>query len=236
MGGNESDGVRRRLLSLRDEGFRDFQSKLIPNVDPAQIIGVRTPDLRRLAREMLKEGLPAFLNELPHEYFEESQLHAFIISEIKDFDLSLSETGRFLPFIDNWATCDQLSPKAFRKNRPALLSKVKEWILSKRAYTARFAIGNLMRHFLDEDFSPEYLEMVAAVDSEEYYVRMMAAWYFATALAKRWEAALIFIKERRLEPWTHNKAIQKACESLRISAEQKEELRGMRVERGCARI
>ena len=222
--------IRKRLFSMKDEAFRAFQAKVIPTLGAERIIGVRTPGLRRLATELHKNGgCPGFLAALPHEYFEENQLHAFVIAEEKEFGGALAETERFLPFIDNWATCDQLSPAAFAKNRAALLPRISAWLASGHVYTARFAIGMLMRHFLDEDFSPACLEMVASVTPDEYYLSMMVAWYFATALAKQYDAALPLIAARRLDPWTHNKAIQKACESRRVSAERKEELRRLRV-------
>ncbi len=214
-----------RLYELRDEKYRDFQAKLIPSVDPETIIGVRTPDLRRLAKlidaHLIFEGLP-------HKYFEENQLHAFALSLIKDFDECVHKTDEFLPFVDNWATCDQLSPKVFKKHRAELLPFIDRWIDSGETYTVRFGIGMLMEHFLDEDFDPRYAERVAAVKSDEYYVNMMAAWYFATALAKRYDSVLPFIEERRLYPDVHKKAVQKALESYRIPPDRKEKLRTLR--------
>ena len=174
----------------------------------------------------------SFLAELPHRYFDENQLHAFLMSEMKDFPRCMEEVERFLPYIDNWATCDQLSPKVFRKHRKELLLRIPEWIRSKETYTIRFGIGMLMQHFLDEDFDPAYLELVAALRSEEYYVNMMIAWYFATALAKQYDAALPLMENRQLSDWTHNKAIQKALESFRVTPEHKEVLRSLRVRRG----
>ena len=221
--------IQARLFALQDKAYGEFQAKLIPGVEPESFIGVRTPELRKLAKEMLKEGgYEAFLSSLPHQYFDENQLHAFIISEMKDFDRCLAETERFLPFVDNWATCDQMSPKVFKKHRTELLEAVKLWIRSDLTYTVRFAIGMLMEHFLDGDFSPEYPAMVAAVRSEEYYVNMMRAWYFATALAKQWEAVIPYLEDDKLDLWTHNKTIQKAVESYRITEGQKEQLRKMR--------
>lgn len=227
MQNNET--IQQKLFSLQDTKYRDFQAKLIPTVCADSVIGVRTPELRAFAKELAKSGdYDGFLSSLPHEYFEENQLHAFVISEIKDFEKCLSETERFLPFINNWATCDQLSPKVFKKHRAALLERIKVWIKSSHTYTVRFAIGMLMQHFLDEDFKIEYAEAVASVKSEEYYINMMIAWYFATALAKQYDAALPFISQMRLEIWTHNKTIQKAIESYRISDEKKNLLRGMK--------
>ena len=221
--------VREELFRLQDRKYRDFQSKLIPNVDPETIIGVRTPEIRKLAKKVIKrEDAGEFLGELPHQYFDESQLHAFTISEIRDFAKCMEEVERFLPFVDNWATCDQLSPKVFKKHKEELLVKIREWMRSERTYTVRFAIGALMQHFLDEDFDPAYPELVAGVRSEEYYVNMMIAWYFATALAKQYGAVLPYIEQRRLDKWVHNKTIQKAVESYRIDDEQKKYLRSLK--------
>lgn len=232
---------------MADPKTAAFTSRIIPNVDPKTILGIKTPELRALAKELLKSPKGAanaskakkaaalapaaqkFLSDLPHKYFEENQLHGFVVSGIKDFDQCVAELERFLPCIDNWATCDQTSPACFKKHKAELLPRVKKWIKSKHVYTVRFAIGMLMRHFLDEDFAPEYLEMVAAVKSDEYYIKMEVAWYFAEALAKQWDAALPYIKQKRLEAWTHNKAIQKARESFKISDERKELLAGMKV-------
>lgn len=217
------------LFSLQDKKYRDFQRKLIPTVAAEKIIGVRTPELRSLAKRTFKSGdFSSFFDELPHTYFDENQLHAFLICEIKDFNSCVREVERFLPFVDNWATCDQLSPKIFKKHHSDLLPYIKNWISSSQTYAVRFAIGMLLQHFLDEDFKIEYAEMVASVRSEEYYINMMVAWYFATALAKQYEAALPFISENRLSFWTHNKAIQKALESYRISDEKKAILRAMK--------
>ena len=220
----------RRLHSLQDLKYRDMQIKIIPTLDPETIIGVRTPDLRTMAKEMLRTGdHKAFLEELPHRYFEENQLHAFILSGMKDYDECMQELERFLPYVDNWATCDQMSPKVFRKHRKELMARIREWIRSEKPYTVRFGAGMLMEHFLDEDYDPEYPAMVAGIRSEEYYVNMMIAWYFATALAKQYESVLPFIEERRLDDWTHNKAIQKSVESRRITEEQKTYLRSLRI-------
>lgn len=228
-----TEEIRKELFLMQDRKYRDFQSRLMPTVDPERMIGVRTPALRKLAKEMGKSGDSAsFLAKLPHRYFDENQLHAFLLSEMKDFPRCMEEVERFLPYIDNWATCDQLSPKVFRKHRNELLLRISEWIRSKETYTIRFGIGMLMQHFLDEDFDPAYLEMVAALRSEEYYVNMMIAWYFATALAKQYDAALPLMENRRLSDWTHNKAIQKALESFRVTPEHKEVLRSLRVRRG----
>ena len=225
-----NEEIREKLYDRQDLKYRDFQAKLIPGMEPEKMIGVRTPDLRKIAKQMAKrEDIGEFLENLPHEFFDENQVHAFVISELKDYGRCVQGVERFLPFVDNWATCDQMSPKVFKKHRPELLDSIKEWIRSEHTYTVRFAVGMLMQHYLDEDFDPAYPEMVAEVQSEEYYIRMMIAWYFATALAKQYEAVLPYIEERRLEPWTHNKTIQKAIESYRITPEQKEYLKSLKV-------
>lgn len=217
-----------RLMALRDEGFRSFQQTLIPEIQ-TPMLGVRTPALRALAREAAgQEDTAAFLAALPHEIFEENQLHAFILSEMKAFEPCVAGVDAFLPFVDNWATCDQMSPKCFRKNRKALLPHVERWLGAEHPFTVRFGLGMLMEHYLDGDFDPAYLSRAAAVSSAHYYVKMMAAWYFATALAKQYEAAVPYIEEGRLEAWTCQKAIQKALESRRVTEEHKEYLRALR--------
>ena len=228
-----TEEIRERLFQLQDEKYRDFQSKLIPNLEASVMIGVRTPELRKLSREMVRrENIGEFLDALPHRYFDENQLHAFILSEIRDYDRCVEAVCRFLPYVDNWATCDQMSPKVFRRNRQALLPHIREWIDSGKTYTVRFGIGMLMSHFLDEGFDQTYAETVASIRSEEYYVNMMIAWYFATALVGHYEEILPFLEEKRLDPWTHNKAIQKAIESYCITEEQKAYLRTLRISAG----
>ena len=224
------EGIRERLFELQDEKYRDFQQGLIPSVEQKEFIGIRTPALRKLAKELYKAGdLDEFFQDLPHKYFDENQLHAFAISEIKDFDECMKALEEFLPFVDNWATSDQMSPKVFKKNKEELFSHIKKWLGSDHTYTVRFGIGMLMQHFLDEDFDLSYPEMVAEIRSDEYYINMMIAWYFATALAKQYERILPFIEEKRLSPWTHNKAIQKSVESYRITDEQKTYLRRLKI-------
>ncbi len=221
--------VRERLLALRDEQNAAFVAKLIPNIPAETILGARTPALRSLAKELWREGdVSDFLAELPHRYFEENSLHAFFIEQIRDYDACMAELERFLPWVDNWATCDSMSPKLFRKHRPELLERIRVWLGSNRTYTVRFAVGMLMEHFLDGDFVPETMDWVAELRSEEYYVNMMIAWYFATALAKQYEAALPFLEQGRLDRRTHNKAIQKAVESRRISGERKAYLKTLK--------
>ena len=222
--------IREHLFSMQDTKYRDFQAKLIPTVEADSVIGVRTPELRKYATELIRQGeYDAFLQDLPHKYFDENQLHAFIVSGIRDYEKCMEELCRFLPYVDNWATCDQMSPKVFKKHKTELFKQVKEWIKSDAAYTVRFAIGMLMEHFLDEDFDPEFPKMVAKVRSEEYYINMMIAWYFATALAKQYDAILPYIEEKKLDAWTHNKAIQKSVESYRITPEQKVYLKNLKV-------
>ncbi len=226
------DEIKDELFSQQDTVYRDFQAKLIPTIDKETVIGVRTPALRKMAKQLAKrEDMDTFLKTLPHKYFEENQLHAFIIAERKDFTQCMGELCAFLPYVDNWATCDQMSPKVFKKHRQELLPYIREWIASDQTYTVRFGVGMLMAHFLDEDFDRTYPEMISKIRSEEYYVNMMIAWYFATALAKHYEAILPYIEEKRLETWTHNKAIQKAVESYRITPEQKGYLRGLKISR-----
>lgn len=221
--------IRKTLCELQDIPYRDFQKKLIPSVDPEKIIGVRTPALRKLAGELAKrEDTDVFLNDLPHVFFEENQLHAFIISGMKDYPACLEKLNAFLPYVDNWATCDQMSPAVFRKNKTDLFGHILEWVKSEDIYTIRFGVGMLMQHYLDDTFDGSYPEIVAGIQSEEYYVNMMRAWYFATALAKQYDAVLPFIEDGRLDTWTHNKAIQKSIESRRIAADQKAYLRSLK--------
>ena len=224
-----NEEIINNLNSLSDSKYRDFQIKLIPGTTSDQMIGVRTPDLRSYAKELSKrDDISDFLNNLPHEFFDENQLHAFVISLMKDYDKCMCEVERFLPYVDNWATCDQMSPKIFKKNKEKLLEKIRDWMASDKTYTIRFGIKMLMEHFLDDDFDLQYPDMVASVRSEEYYVNMMIAWYFATALAKQYDSILPYIEEKRLDTWTHNKAIQKSIESYRITDDQKSYLRSLK--------
>ena len=226
------DEIRDELFKMQDMDYRDFNSKLIPTVDKESMIGIRTPDLRKYAKQLGKSSdVIEFLQTLPHKYFDENQLHAFIISEIKDFKNCIDEINRFLPYIDNWATCDQLSPKIFKKHHSELFAYIKDWLKSDKVYTIRFGIGMLMEHFLDEDFDILYPETVSKIRSGEYYINMMIAWYFATALAKQYESIIPFIENNSLDIWTHNKAIQKAVESLRISDEKKEYLKSLKIKK-----
>ena len=217
------------LFLLQDEKYRDFMAKLTPNLPKDVFIGVRTPELKKLAKKIKKAGDESvILDHLPHHYFEENQLHAFLISLEKDFGDALMLTEEFLPFVDNWATCDQLSPKVFQKHLPEVRQAAYGWMTSSHPYTIRFGIECFMRYFLDEEFLPEYPEKIAILRSEEYYVNMMIAWYFATALAKQYTAVLPILEERKLDPWVHNKTIQKAVESYRVTKEHKEYLKTLK--------
>lgn len=234
-----NDEIREKLFANQDIKYQAFQSKLIPNIDPDTVIGVRTPVLRKLAKELIKQyslsrkttedSLGLFLSALPHKYFEENQLHAFILSEIKDFNPAIEFVEEFLPFVDNWATCDQMSIKIFKKHKLGLLPYLKRWIESEKTYSIRFGIVTLMNLYLDDDFKPDYLKWIVEIDSEEYYVNMARAWFFATALAKQYDATLPFFEERKLDKWTHNKSIQKAIESYRVSKDHKDYLKTLRI-------
>ena len=217
---------------MQDLKYRDFHSRLMPNIDKDLVIGVRTPQLRKFAAEVSKSGSAAeFIKVLPHKYYEENNLHAMLIEHIKDYDATIIEMERFLPFIDNWATCDLLTLHMMKKHRDIFIREIYRWMESDKPYIIRFGISMLMRHYLDEGFKPEYPEKVAAIRSEEYYVNMMRAWYFATALAKQYEKILPFLEEQRMDIWTHNKTIQKSIESYRITQEQKDHLRTLRIKK-----
>ncbi len=221
--------IREKLFELQDKEYGAFQVKLTPGIDTESVIGVRVPVLRKLAKEIYKSGdYEAFLQDLPHRYYDENMLHGLIISEIKDYEKCIVHLEAFLPYVDNWAVCDIMSPKALKKQKKELLGKIREWTKSTHTYTCRFGMEMLMSFYLDEDFKAEYLEIPAAVHSDEYYVNMMIAWFFATALAKQWEATIPYIEEKRLGDWTHNKTIQKAVESYRITGEQKDYLRTLK--------
>ena len=222
--------IRARLFAMQDLKYRDFTAKLTPTVPPERIIGVRTPELRKYAVELSKtEDAAAFMAALPHLYQEENNLHAFLIERIADYDACVAALDAFLPYVDNWATCDSMSPKCLKKQLPRLTGEIRRWMASDWVYTVRFGMGMLMRHFLDDAFDPAYLDWVAALRSEEYYINMMIAWFFATALAKQWDATLPYIENCRLDVWTHNKAIQKAVESFRIPEDRKNLLRAQKI-------
>lgn len=229
----ETECIRAELFRLQDEQYRAFQSALMPTVPKEKVIGVRVPALRKLAKRLA--GTPraeAFLQELPHFYYEENNLHAFLVEAIRDYSEALRATEKFLPYIDNWATCDCFCPKVFAKHKEKLLMHIRCWLDAGEVYTARYGMGLLMRYYLDDAFRPEYLAWVAGVHSEEYYLNMMRAWYFATALAKQPDATLPWLTKKRLDAWTHNKTIQKAVESYRIPDEMKRQLRALRVRSG----
>lgn len=232
--------IQAELFKLQDKKYGDFQAGLIPTISRETVIGVRIPLIRKLAKEIIKENrhylekgqfsdeLAKFLHKLPHKYYEENVLHMLILVELNDYELCLGEIENFLPYIDNWAVCDVPAPKAFKSHKADLLTHIKSWLKSDEPYTVRYAIGMLMRLYLDEDFKVEYLDWVAAVNSEKYYVNMMIAWYFTTALTKQWESSISILTENKLSDWTHNKTIQKARESLCFSKEQKEYLKSLR--------
>ena len=221
--------VYEELCKYKDDKYKDFQSNLVPNISKDTILGVRTPDMRKIAKDMFNtdEG-KKFLKKLPHKYYEENLVHFFMIALIKDFDECVKETERFLPYIDCWSVCDQSSPKAFKKKHDELLPLIKKWIDSNHVYTSRFGMRMLMNEFLGDDFKPEYLKWVASKKGEDYYLKMMIAWYFATALAKQYDASIKYFEEHRLDEWTHKKAIQKAIESFRVSEEHKEYLKSLK--------
>lgn len=224
--------VQTRLFELQDLKYRDFHAKLMPTVNKEKIIGVRTPALRVFAKKYGKtDEAKEYLQILPHQYYEENNLHGLLIEQIKDYDTCLEELERFLPYIDNWATCDMLAVKVVKNHLDTFIDEVYRWMESDHAYTIRFAISMLMRYYLEDAFQMEYPEKVAQIRSEEYYVNMMRAWYFATALAKQYDKILPFIEKQKLDVWTHNKTIQKAIESYRITPEQKEYLRGLKIKK-----
>jgi hypothetical protein len=221
--------IYKELQALKEKEYADFQAKLVPTIEPSTILGIRVPKLRALAKSYIRDQeCQVFLDSLPHNYYDENMLHAILISEMKDYDKCINRLEAFLPYVDNWAVCDIMSPKLFKRYRGDLMTRIKVWMASEETYTIRFGLGMLMTHFLDEDFRPEYLDMASSIRSDEYYVNMMIAWFFATALAKQWEVSLPYIEDKRLDDWTHKKAIQKARESLRISKEKKEYLKGLK--------
>ena len=221
--------IQQQLFELQDMAYRDFHSRLMPDIDKETVIGIRVPVLRKYAKSIAGTELSEkFIKELPHRYYEENNLHMMLITGIKDYDRCLSEIERFLPYIDNWATCDFPAPKCFENHKEELLPVIKRWIASSETYTIRYGIGMLMRLYLDEDFDPEYVRLVVGVKSDEYYVNMMIAWYMATALAKQWDAVIPYIEDHCMSDWVHRKTIQKAVESYRITDEQKKYLKGYR--------
>lgn len=221
--------IREDLLKLQDEKYRDFQYKLTPNILKEKMIGVRVPDVRKLAKKYFGtvEG-DKFIKNLPHDLYDENILHGLLLSEMKDYDTCVEEVNKFLPYVDNWAVCDIMSPKIFKKHKKELISEIKKWIKSDKVYECRFGIEMLMSHYLDELYDSDYLELPAQVKLDDYYVKMMIAWFFATALAKQWDSAIVYIKENKLNKWVHNKTIQKARESYRITEQQKEYLKSLK--------
>lgn len=225
--------IKKELLKNADEKYKKFQKPLIPSVSEKNMIGVRTPVLKKLVKNIKKEIkkddiYKCFLNKLPHKYFEENQLHAFLLSEIKDYDECIKEINKFLPYIDNWATCDQLCPKVFKKHKNKLLNEIYKWLKAKHTYKIRFAIKMLMSHFLDEDFDKKYLDIVSKIKSNEYYINMMRAWFFATALAKQYDETIKYIENKKLDNFTHNQTIKKAIESFRVGDAHKKYLRSLK--------
>ena len=222
--------VRESLISMKDDEYKNFHSKLMPTVNPDKIIGIRVPVLRKFSAEIWKNGTgELFIKNLPHKYYEEDNVHAFCIEKITDIDTAIAETERFLPYIDNWATCDMFSPKVFAKHTDIIFKKSLEWIKSDHAYTVRYGIGMLMRYFLDENFSADVLKIVSEIRREEYYVNMMIAWFFATAITKQYESAIRYIEENRLADWVHNKVIQKINESNCIDRKIKEYVKALKI-------
>lgn len=218
------------LFSLRDEEYRDFTSRLLPDIDKKYIIGVRIPLIRKYAKELYKSGeYTRFINTLPHTYYEENQLHSCIVSLIRDFDEALRRTEEFLPYIDNWAVCDGFNPKCFKDNKDKLYEKIRDWIKSDGVYVKRFAIDMLMRYYLDDGFSAEHLSLVTSAQGEDYYLKMAVAWYFATALAKQYDESVVILENKVLDKWTHNMTIRKASESYRVSDERKSYLKSLRI-------
>ena len=222
--------ITEQIRALADAENAKFVARLMPQISPEQILGCRTPALRALAKSLGTDpdAVQTFLHTLPHRYFDENQLHAFLIARIKCFAECIAAVEAFLPYVDNWATCDQLSPTVFRKEAEQLLPYIDRWMQSAHTYTVRFAVGMLMQHFLDARFDPAYPERIAAIRSDEYYINMEIAWYFATALAKQPEAILPYLEARRLPEWVHKKTIQKCIESRRIPEETKTYLRTLR--------
>lgn len=225
----KNEEIINELKEMADPEYAAFSRKLCPDMEDGKMLGVRTPALKKYAHNLWKSGgCTEFLHSLPHTYFEEDQVHAFLLGEMKDFDACIEETERFLPYIDNWMTCDQFSPKVFAKHKQELLAHVLRWLESDHVYTVRYGIGTLMRHYLDTDFDVSYPELVAGIEREEYYIRMMQAWYFATALAKQYDAVIPYLENSKLSLWVHNKTIQKAVESYRITPETKAYLKTLK--------
>lgn len=226
---NMKTDLQRELFALQDLKYKEFHQKLMPTVNPDKVIGIRTPVLRKFAKDFGKRAeAEKFIKNLPHKYYEENNLHAFLLEKIKDYDELIGELNNFLPFVDNWATCDMMRLKILKNHKTELLNDIKKWLSSNNTYTIRFAVNCLMLYYLEEDFKPEHLEWVKNIESEEYYINMVRAWYFATALAKQYDEAVVLLQKNALDKWTHNKTIQKAIESYRITKEQKEDLKTLK--------
>ena len=222
--------LQKELFQLQDLKYKEFHQKLMPTVNPDKIIGIRTPVLRKFAKDFSKRAeAESFIKNLPHKYYEEDNLHAFLLEEIKDYNVLIEELNIFLPFVDNWATCDMMRPKILKKHKTELLEDIKRWLTSKDTYTIRFAVNCLMNYYLEEDFKTEYLEWVKNIESDEYYINMVRAWCFATALAKQYDETIKILESNAIDKWTHNKTIQKAIESYRITKEQKEYLKNLKI-------
>lgn len=224
--------IQKELYKYRDEKYASFQATIVPSTKKTSIIGVRVPDIRKIAKTITFEDGEKFLNDLPHKYYEENILHSVLLANYKDYGKAIDYVEKFLPYIDNWAVCDTLSVKCFKKHKDELLIKIKKWIKSKEVYTCRFGVDCLMSLYLDEDFKPEYLKLVSTIKSNEYYINMMIAWYYATALAKKWDETIVYLEDNKLGTWVHNKTIQKAIESYRISDSQKKYLKTLRKLKG----
>lgn len=221
--------IQKQLFELQDLGYKEFHSKLMPTVCKDKIIGVRVPQLRKFAKELNKSDLKAdFLNTLPHKYYEEDNLHAFLIEQIKDFNECISALDNFLLFVDNWATCDMMTPKVLAENPDLLYEKIQEWAKSEHTYTVRFAVVTLMKFFMDERLDKKHLKLLLRIKSNEYYINMAIAWYLATALSSRWDLVIPYIENKKFDKWIHNKAIQKSIESYRITKQQKEYLKTLK--------
>lgn len=218
----------RRLAEVKDDAYREFQAKLVPNIPKETILGVRTPEMRKIAKEVFESAERAFLNDLPHKYYEENLIHFFVLAMIRDFNECVRRVEAFLPYVDCWPASDQATPKSFRKNHEKLLPYIEKWIASDHVYTARFGLRMLMNEFLDADFKEEYLALAASKQGEDYYLKMMIAWFFATALAKRYDETVPYLEQHRLDEWVHKKAIRKAIESFRVSDAHKEYLKRLR--------
>lgn len=222
--------IREKLKELQDLEYKDFIFKLTPTLNYDSIIGIRIPNLRNLAKEIYNtQTAKDFLNCVPHKYFEENTLHVMLLEKIRDFNTAVFEVDRFLKYIDNWSVCDNRSPVAFKNNTDSLFPYIKKWIKDEHIYTVRYGVKKLMDYYLDEHFEKEHLMIVAKVEQKDYYINMMTAWYFATALAKQYEDTVPIIEKRILPKWTHNKTIQKAVESFRITDEQKDYLRSLKI-------